>query len=77
MASSTPSLEQPLPHFLEAEKSVLGAILLRQEYLATVVEKGLKADDFYLREHRLIFESMSRLDDGRKPIDLLTINEDL
>jgi replicative DNA helicase len=77
MASSSQSLAQPLPNFVEAEKSVLGAILLHQEYLITVLEKGLKADDFFSTEHRLIFEAMCRLDEARRPIDLLTINEQL
>jgi replicative DNA helicase len=66
-----------MPHFLEAEKSVLGAILVHSEYFSTVLEKGLKAEEFFLREHRLIYEAMRQLDDQRKPIDLLTVNEQL
>ena len=77
MATSAPSLDRPMPHFLEAEKSVLGAILVHNEYFSTVLEKGLKAEEFFLREHRLIYEAMRQLDDQRKPIDLLTVNEQL
>jgi replicative DNA helicase len=77
MATSAPSLDRPMPHFLEAEKSVLGAILVHSEYFSTVLEKGLKAEEFFLREHRLIYEAMRQLDDQRKPIDLLTVNEQL
>jgi len=77
MATTAPSLDRPMPHFLEAEKSVLGAILVHSEYFTTVLEKGLKAEDFFLREHRLIYEAMRQLDDHRIPIDLLTVNEQL
>ncbi|HEY2647453.1 MAG TPA: replicative DNA helicase [Candidatus Acidoferrales bacterium] len=77
MATTTPSLDRPMPHFLEAEKSVLGAVLVHSEYFTTVLEKGLKAEDFFLREHRLIYEAMRQLDDLRTPIDLLTVNEQL
>src|SRR5580700_5053564 len=77
MATTAPSLDRPMPHFLEAEKSVLGAILVHHEYFATVLEKGLKGEEFFLREHRLIYEAMRQLDDQRKPIDLLTVNEQL
>jgi replicative DNA helicase len=77
MASSAQSLVRPLPHFLEAEKCVLGAILLHSEYLEKALEKGLKVDDFFSREHRTVYEAMRHLDDDRKPIDLLTVNEQL
>ncbi len=77
MATTAPSLDRPMPHFLEAEKSVIGAILVHSEYFTTVLEKGLKAEDFFLREHRLIYEAMRQLDDHRTPIDLLTVNEQL
>ena len=77
MASSTQSLARPLPHYLEAEKCVLGAILRHSEYLITVLEKGLKADDFFLRENRLIYQAMTGLDEKRTPIDLLSVNEQL
>jgi replicative DNA helicase len=77
MGATAPSLDRPLPHFLEAEKSVLGSILVHSEYLMTVLEKGLKGDDFFLREHQLIFGAMRRLDEQRQPVDLLSVNEQL
>src|SRR6267143_235078 len=77
MASSAQSIAKPLPHYLEAEKCVLGAILRHSEYLIAVLEKGLKADDFFLREHRIIYQAMTTLDDKRTPIDLLSVNEQL
>jgi len=77
MASSAQSIAKPLPHYLEAEKCVLGAILRHSEYLIEVLEKGLKSDDFFLREHRVIYQAMTALDDKRTPIDLLSVNEQL
>ena len=56
MASDT-TLERPLPHNLEAERSILGAMLLDNHALNTAVEK-LRSDDFFLPQHRQIFERM-------------------
>jgi replicative DNA helicase len=77
MATSAQSLAPQLPHFQEAERCILGAIFLHNEYLVEVLEKGLRTDDFFVAQHRVIFEAMIRLDSERKPIDLLTMNEDL
>jgi replicative DNA helicase len=77
MATSALSLAPQLPHFQEAERCVLGAIFLHNEYLVEVLEKGLRTDDFFIQQHRVVFEAMIRLDGEHKPIDLLTVNEDL
>jgi replicative DNA helicase len=71
--AAQPVLEQPLPHNLEAERSVLGAILLDNTHLDLVVEKGLKADDFFLPHHRRLFEAMFQLGESNTPIDLVTL----
>lgn len=71
--ATPPVLEQPLPHNLEAERSVLGAILLDNTHLDLVVEKGLKADDFFLPHHRRLFEAMFQLGESNTPIDLVTL----
>jgi len=75
--SSNPSVERPLPHYLLAEQSILGVVLLNNTALATAIEKGLTADDFFLQEHRNVYESMLRLDEARAPIDIVTVAEDL
>src|SRR5258708_16365668 len=77
MASSAQSIAKPLPHYLEAEKCVIGDILRHSEYLIEVLEKGIKSGDFFLREHRVIYQAMTALDDKRTPIDLLSVNEQL
>jgi replicative DNA helicase len=75
MASSS-TLERPLPHNLEAERSILGAILLDNHALNTAVEK-LRSDDFFLPQHRFIFERMVDLGEHQQGIDLVTICEEL
>jgi len=73
----TDSIERPLPHYLVAEKAVLGAILLDDASFVGAVEKGLQVDHFFLPEHRAVFEAMIRLDEARQPIDAVTLTQDL
>jgi replicative DNA helicase len=70
------SLEKTLPHNLEAERSILGAVLLDEQALHTVFET-VKAQDFYLEGHRRVFEKMLQLMDNSRPIDLITLKEEL
>jgi replicative DNA helicase len=66
------------PHNLEAEQSVLGAILLSERSLyALVIEEGLKPDDFYRERHRAIYAAMLELYATNEPIDPLTVTEAL
>lgn len=75
MATDT-SLERPLPHNLEAERSILGAVLLDNHALNAALEK-LRAEDFFLPQHRLIFERMIQLAEKQQAIDTITLMEDL
>jgi replicative DNA helicase len=75
MASDT-TLERPLPHNLEAERSILGAILLDNHALNTAVER-LRGEDFFLPQHRHIFERMVELAEHQQGIDLVTLCEEL
>ena len=70
------SLEKTLPHNLEAERSILGAVLLDDRALLTVFEI-VKSQDFYLEGHRRVFEKMVQLMNLSQPIDLVTLNEEL
>jgi replicative DNA helicase len=70
------SLEKTLPHNLEAERAVLGAILLEDTALLTVFET-LKSQDFYLNSHRKVFEKMIHLMNASRPIDLVTLKDEL
>ena len=76
MASTDISLERPLPHHLEAERSILGAILLDNHALNAAVEK-IRAEDFFLSQHRHIFERMVQLAEKQQPIDTVTLMEGL
>ena len=66
------------PHSLEAEQSVLGAILLSERVMYTlVIEESLKGDDFYRDRHRLIYEAMLDLYNESEPIDVITVSDKL
>jgi replicative DNA helicase len=66
------------PHSIEAEQSVLGAMLLSDRtHYAFVIEEGLKPADFYRERHREVFESMLELFTSGEPIDVLTVTEHL
>jgi replicative DNA helicase len=66
------------PHSIEAEQSVLGAMLLSDRtHYAFVIEEGLKAEDFYRERNREIYESMLALFTTGEPIDVLTVTEHL
>ena len=75
MAGDT-TLERPLPHNLEAERSILGAVLLDNHALNAAVER-LRTDDFFLPQHRRIFERMVQLAEKQLAIDTITLMEDL
>ncbi|MBI2066548.1 MAG: replicative DNA helicase [Deltaproteobacteria bacterium] len=60
------------PQNLEAEKSVLGGIMLDNESLYNVAEV-LSPDDFYREAHRKIFKAMIKLSEEGEPIDLVTV----
>ena len=66
------------PHSIEAEQSVLGAILLSDRAMyALVLEEGLRAEDFYRERHRRTYEAMLALYGDSEPIDVLTVTEQL
>jgi replicative DNA helicase len=69
----------PVPHNLEAEESVLGAILLLDSpaMYGVVIEEALKPDDFYREQHRIVFEAMVELYDESRAIDTLTLVDHL
>ena len=68
--------ERTLPHNLDAERSVLGAILLRNDTINAAVEV-LQPDDFYREAHQLLLEHMIQLSERGAAIDLVTLAESL
>jgi len=73
---SEPMMDRVPPHNREAEQSVIGAIFLEPQALITASEI-LMADDFYSNAHKIIFETMLRLSDQGKAIDVVTVTEEL
>src|SRR5918993_5527388 len=68
--------ERTLPHNLDAERSVLGAILLRNDTINAAVEV-LAPEDFYREAHQLLLEHMILLSERGAAIDLVTLAESL
>ena len=64
------------PHNIDAEKSVLGAMILSARAASHAFEQ-LGPEDFYFGAHIKIFESMTSLAAGGKPIDLITLSDRL
>src|SRR3989344_433669 len=62
------------PHSDEAEKSVLGAILIDKDAIVEVAE-SLKAEMFYRENHGLIYSAMISLYENRDPIDVITVSD--
>ncbi|MBQ2897787.1 MAG: replicative DNA helicase [Clostridia bacterium] len=60
------------PYSLEAEQSVLGAMLNDEESVAVALE-NLSADDFYRAENKEVFSAMVSLFEQNKPIDVVTV----
>ncbi|MFN2355271.1 MAG: DnaB-like helicase N-terminal domain-containing protein, partial [Desulfopila sp.] len=66
------SLSKVPPQNLEAEQSVLGSILLKENAFGNVIEI-LKADDFYSPAHKSIFKAMVVLFEKNEPHDIITL----
>jgi len=64
------------PHSIEAEESVLGAVLIDNHAINAAAEI-LHADDFYRAAHSAIFQGMMLLSDRREPIDVITLSHQL
>lgn len=74
-SNSSPSPKIP-PQNLDAEMSLLGAILIDEETLADISDK-LRPNDFYDKRHVLVFDAMMRLYERHRPVDLLTLSDEL
>jgi replicative DNA helicase len=63
------------PHNVDAEASLLGAMMLSQDAIATVLERGLAGEDFYKPAHRQIFDAIRALSVGGEPVDPVTVGD--
>jgi len=76
MATTDYSLERGLPVSMEAERSILGAVLLDNTLYDQAAEH-LTPDDFSLEAHRRIYSRMRDLQESGRPVDMITLVEEL
>ncbi len=65
-----------LPHSIEAEQSVLGAMILDKEAINEAIEI-IRPDDFYKEANAEIYEAIITLFNKNEPVDLITLSEEL
>ena len=65
-----------LPSSIEAEQYVLGSVIFDNECVADVISK-LKPDDFYLKQHEIIFRAIIYLTNKAQPIDIVTLKNEI
>lgn len=65
-----------MPYNRDAEMALLGCLLIDNEIVAEVVDK-LNEDDFYIESHQYILRAMQRVFNSRKPVDLVTVSDEL
>jgi len=68
--------DSPLPHNLEAERAILGAVLMDNQRIGDALT-FVGPVDFFREAHRRIFRTMAGLSERREAIDLLTLKEEL
>jgi replicative DNA helicase len=76
MATTDYSLERGMPSSPEAERSILGAILL-DNTLQNEALSSLKSEHFFLDAHRRIYQRIADLSENNRPIDIVTLTEEL
>lgn len=69
-------IKRVLPHSLEAEQSVVGAMLMDKDAIMTAAEI-VSREDFYQTAYGILFEVMVELFNEGKPVDLITLQERL
>jgi replicative DNA helicase len=74
-AEYTDSLRVP-PYSIQAEQSVLGGLMLDNQAWDQIADRVVE-QDFYRREHQLIFRSIESLADKTQPFDVITLSEEL
>ena len=65
-----------MPYNRDAEMALLGCMLIDSDIASEIVDK-LREDDFYQESHRYILRAMQNVFNARKPIDLVTVSDDL
>ena len=65
-----------MPYNRDAEMALLGCLLIDNEITSELVEK-LTEDDFYQESHKYVLRAMQRVFNTRKPVDLVTVSDEL
>src|SRR5262249_29666177 len=68
--------EKGLPHHLEAERSVLGAIILENDSIYQVLDL-ISPEDFYAENHKILYERITELLRLSRGVDLVILNAEL
>jgi replicative DNA helicase len=76
VATTDYNLERGLPASIEAERSILGAILI-DNLAYNDAAQAIRADDFSLDSHRRIYSRMVDLQESNRPVDIITLTEEL
>ncbi len=76
MPADEAAIKRILPHSAEAEKAVIGAMLMNEDAIAAASEE-ISGEDFYQRQYGQIFDAMVSLYNEGKPVDVLTLTERL
>lgn len=69
-------LKRILPHSIEAEKSVIGSMLVNGEAI-TIAGAQISGADFYAKQYGMLFDAMVELNDEGKPVDLVMLQQRL
>lgn len=69
-------IKRVMPHSVEAEQSVVGAMLMDKDAITTASEI-ISGQDFYQTSYGVVFDSMVELFNEGKPVDLVTLQERL
>jgi len=67
------TIKRQLPSSLEAEQALLSSMMVYPSAVSTVIELGLRAEDFYAEAHRRLFQIMMSMQDEGKPIDSVSL----
>ncbi|MBU3704967.1 MAG: replicative DNA helicase, partial [Ilumatobacteraceae bacterium] len=65
------------PHNLDAEASLLGAMLLSKDAIGSAAERGVTPSDFYKSGHQHIHDAIQSLNVAGEPVDVVTVSDKL
>ena len=70
------AVKRILPHSIEAERAVIGSMMMDADAISVAAEV-LTSDDFYQHQYGILFETMAQMYQAGKPVDLVTLQDEL